>query len=152
MSNKNNDDLKYQASENTLGLNPVVGLRGKDLLASARMVLTQAIKQPIHSVKHVAHFGVELKNVIFGDVRNLVENRIGKQPLPAHPETQPQLRNRPRRFRPARIVTRQRRQMPLVIEAWQRHVGLRLQIDRLDPALAAAVALPSPALSALTSR
>ncbi|WHS60779.1 class II poly(R)-hydroxyalkanoic acid synthase [Pseudomonas sp. G2-4] len=66
MSNKNNDDLKYQASENTLGLNPVVGLRRKDLLASARMVLTQAIKQPLHSVKHVAHFGVELKNVFFG--------------------------------------------------------------------------------------
>ncbi|MGB8920187.1 MAG: class II poly(R)-hydroxyalkanoic acid synthase [Pseudomonas sp.] len=66
MSNKNNDDLKYQASENTLGLNPVVGLRGKDLLASARMVLSQAIKQPIHSVKHVTHFGLELKNVLFG--------------------------------------------------------------------------------------
>ncbi|WP_339464010.1 class II poly(R)-hydroxyalkanoic acid synthase [Pseudomonas sp. EA_65y_Pfl2_P74] len=66
MSNKNNDDLKYQASENTLGLNPVVGLRGKDLLASARMVLKQAIRQPIHSVKHATHFGLELKNVLFG--------------------------------------------------------------------------------------
>ncbi|PPA05936.1 class II poly(R)-hydroxyalkanoic acid synthase, partial [Pseudomonas sp. MWU12-2312b] len=66
MSIKNNDDLKYQASENTLGLNPVVGLRGKDLLASARMVLRQAIKQPVHSAKHVAHFGLELKNVLFG--------------------------------------------------------------------------------------
>ena len=66
MSNKNNDDLKYQASENTLGLNPVVGLRGKDLLASARMVLRQAIKQPVHSARHVAHFGLELKNVLFG--------------------------------------------------------------------------------------
>jgi len=66
MSNKNNDDLKYQASENTLGLNPVVGLRGKDLVASARMVLKQAIKQPIHSVRHVTHFGLELKNVLFG--------------------------------------------------------------------------------------
>ena len=66
MSNKNNDDLKRQASENTLGLNPVIGLRRKDLLTSARMVLAQAIKQPIHSVKHVAHFGLELKNVMFG--------------------------------------------------------------------------------------
>ncbi|MFL7961782.1 class II poly(R)-hydroxyalkanoic acid synthase [Pseudomonas kielensis] len=66
MSNKNNDDLKYQASENTLGLNPVVGLRRKDLLASARMVLKQAIRQPLHSVKHVAHFSVELKNVLLG--------------------------------------------------------------------------------------
>ena len=59
MSNKNNDDLKRQASENTLGLNPIIALRKKDLLASAKMVLTQAIKQPLHSVKHVAHFGVE---------------------------------------------------------------------------------------------
>jgi polyhydroxyalkanoate synthase len=66
MSDKSNDELKYQASENTLGLNPVVGLRGKDLLASARMVLRQAIRQPVHSVKHVAHFGLELKNVLLG--------------------------------------------------------------------------------------
>src|SRR5471030_632621 len=66
MSNKNNDDLKRQASENTLGLNPIIALRKKDLLASAKMVLTQAINQPLHSVKHVAHFGVELKNVMFG--------------------------------------------------------------------------------------
>ena len=66
MSNKLNDDLKFQASENTLGLNPVVGLRRKDLLGSARMVLSQAIRQPIHSARHVAHFGIELKNVLFG--------------------------------------------------------------------------------------
>ncbi|EUB84299.1 class II poly(R)-hydroxyalkanoic acid synthase [Pseudomonas sp. GM30] len=89
MSNKNNDDLKYQASENTLGLNPVVGLRGKDLLASARMVLTQAIKQPIHSVKHVTHFGLELKNVLFGkselqpasDDRRFVDPAWSQNPL-----------------------------------------------------------------------
>ncbi|WP_137818707.1 class II poly(R)-hydroxyalkanoic acid synthase [Pseudomonas sp. 2FG] len=66
MSNKSNEDLQRQASENTLGLNPVIGLRGKDILASARMVLAQAIKQPIHSAKHVAHFGLELKNVLLG--------------------------------------------------------------------------------------
>ena len=66
MSNKNNEDLQRQASENTLGLNPVIGIRGKDLLTSARMVMLQAIKQPFHSAKHVAHFGVELKNVLLG--------------------------------------------------------------------------------------
>ncbi|WAJ38114.1 class II poly(R)-hydroxyalkanoic acid synthase [Pseudomonas sp. GOM7] len=66
MSDKNNEDLKRQASENTLGLNPVIGIRGKDLLTSARMVLAQALKQPFHSVKHVAHFGLELKNVLLG--------------------------------------------------------------------------------------
>lgn len=89
MSNKNNDDLKRQASENTLGLNPVIGLRRKDLLTSARMVLAQAIKQPIHSVKHVAHFGLELKNVMFGqsslqpdsDDRRFIDPAWSQNPL-----------------------------------------------------------------------
>ncbi|HEX5841364.1 MAG TPA: class II poly(R)-hydroxyalkanoic acid synthase [Pseudomonas sp.] len=66
MTDKNSDDLKNQASENTLGLNPVIGIRGKDLLTAARVVLRQAIKQPFHSAKHVAHFGMELKNVLLG--------------------------------------------------------------------------------------
>ena len=66
MSSKNNDDLQQQASEHTLGLNPVVGLRRKDLLTTARMVLRQALKQPFHSVKHIAHLSVELKNVMLG--------------------------------------------------------------------------------------
>ncbi|MBD9482842.1 class II poly(R)-hydroxyalkanoic acid synthase [Pseudomonas sp. PDM14] len=66
MTQKNNEDLQRQASENTLGLNPVIGLRGKDLLTSARMVLTQAIKQPFHSARHVTHFAFELKNVLLG--------------------------------------------------------------------------------------
>ena len=65
MTNKNNE-LPSQAAESTLGLNPVIGIRGKDLLTSARMVMLQAIKQPFHSAKHVAHFGVELKNVLLG--------------------------------------------------------------------------------------
>ena len=66
MSNKNSDDIKQQASEHTLGLNPVIGLRRKDLLGSARMVLRLALRQPLHSARHVAHFGLELKNVLFG--------------------------------------------------------------------------------------
>ncbi|MGO0631575.1 class II poly(R)-hydroxyalkanoic acid synthase [Pseudomonas sp. SAR267] len=66
MSNKNNDELPRQASENTLGLNPVIGIRRKDLLSSARTVLRQAVRQPLHSAKHVAHFGLELKNVLLG--------------------------------------------------------------------------------------
>ena len=66
MTDKNNDDLKHQASENTLGLNPVIGIRGKDLLSSARIVLKQALKQPLHSAKHLAHFSLELKNVMLG--------------------------------------------------------------------------------------
>ena len=65
MTNKNND-LPQQAAESTLGLNPVIGFRGKDILTSARMVLMQALKQPIHSTKHVARFGLQLKDVVLG--------------------------------------------------------------------------------------
>ncbi|WP_137973486.1 class II poly(R)-hydroxyalkanoic acid synthase [Pseudomonas sp. F(2018)] len=74
MTQKNNEDLHRQASENTLGLNPVIGLRGKDLLTSARMVLAQAIKQPFHSAKHVTHFAFELKNVLLGQSELLPED------------------------------------------------------------------------------
>jgi len=89
MSNKSNDDLPRQASEHTLGLNPVVGLRRKDLLTTARMVLTQAIRQPFHSAKHVAHFGLELKNVLLGkstlvpdsDDRRFVDPAWSQNPL-----------------------------------------------------------------------
>ncbi|MBC9249060.1 class II poly(R)-hydroxyalkanoic acid synthase [Pseudomonas alcaligenes] len=73
MSQKNNEDLHRQASENTLGLNPVIGIRGKDLLTSARMVMLQAIKQPFHSAKHVSHFAFELKNVLLGQSELLPE-------------------------------------------------------------------------------
>ncbi len=65
MTNKNNG-LPQQAAESTLGLNPVIGFRGKDILTSARMVLMQALKQPIHSTKHVARFGLQLKDVVLG--------------------------------------------------------------------------------------
>ena len=66
MTNKDNEDLKRQAMDNTLGLNPVIGIRGKDILSAARTVMTQAIKQPFLSAKHVAHFSLELKNVVLG--------------------------------------------------------------------------------------
>ncbi|MFS2157775.1 class II poly(R)-hydroxyalkanoic acid synthase [Pseudomonas sp. Pseusp122] len=66
MSNKNSEDLQQQASEHTLGLNPVVGLRRKDLLNTARMVLRLTVKQPFLSIKHVAQLGAELKNVMLG--------------------------------------------------------------------------------------
>lgn len=66
MTYKNNPELNHQASENTLALNPVIGLQGKSILKSARMVLTQAAKQPIHSAKHVSQFIYALKNVLFG--------------------------------------------------------------------------------------
>lgn len=69
MTNKDNkadESLKIQAMDNTLGLNPVIGIRGKDILSAARTVMLQAIKQPIHSAKHMAQLSFALKNVLLG--------------------------------------------------------------------------------------
>ncbi|MDF2641408.1 MAG: PHA-synthase 1 [Pseudomonas sp.] len=86
MSSKNNDDLQLQASEHTLGLNPVIGLRRKDLLTTARIVLRQALKQPVHSLRHVAHFGVQLSNVLLGrsELQPTPEDRRFSDPAWSH--------------------------------------------------------------------
>jgi len=65
MSHTNNDDTSQKPSHNAIGLT-VVGLRRKDLLSTARMVLRHAIGQPVNSARHVGRFGIELKNVMFG--------------------------------------------------------------------------------------
>src|SRR5690606_26762118 len=59
--------LKQQAAESTLALNPGIGLRTKDILASARMVLSQAIRQPGHCARHAARLGLELGSVLLGN-------------------------------------------------------------------------------------
>jgi len=41
-------------------------MNSKDIVSAATQVLLQAIRQPTHSVKHVARFGLQLKNVILG--------------------------------------------------------------------------------------
>ncbi|MCY1503116.1 Poly(3-hydroxyalkanoate) polymerase subunit PhaC [compost metagenome] len=66
MDHKDKSELSQQASEFTLNLNPVVGPRGRDILSSARMILRQTLRQPIHSAKHALSFGMELKNVLLG--------------------------------------------------------------------------------------
>src|SRR5690606_13019677 len=45
---------------------PMIGLRGQDIFNSSRTVLAQTIRQPLHSVRHIARFSVELKNVLLG--------------------------------------------------------------------------------------
>ena len=45
MTNKNNNEtLTQQPIESTLGLNPVIGINGKDLISTALMVLKQALR------------------------------------------------------------------------------------------------------------
>ncbi|AQZ93892.1 class II poly(R)-hydroxyalkanoic acid synthase [Halopseudomonas phragmitis] len=66
MANKNNEDISQKASENILGPNPVVGIPARDLLSTARLVLRQTVKQPIHSLKHVGRLGLAVKDVMLG--------------------------------------------------------------------------------------
>ena len=39
-------DLREQAAEHTLAANPLVGVRGRDLLDAARVLLAQTARQP----------------------------------------------------------------------------------------------------------
>lgn len=43
---------------------PIAGLRGKDLLNSSRQVLTQTVRQPVHSARHLLRLGSALKDVL----------------------------------------------------------------------------------------
>lgn len=43
---------------------PIAGLRGKDLLNSSRQVLTQTLRQPVHSARHLLRLGGALKDVL----------------------------------------------------------------------------------------
>ncbi|MNO57767.1 Poly-beta-hydroxybutyrate polymerase [compost metagenome] len=72
---KHDKELSQQAAMHTLSLNPAFAPRGRDLLGSVRMVLRQVLKQPMHSAKHMAAFGVELKNVLLD--RSQIEPAAG---------------------------------------------------------------------------
>ena len=43
---------------------PIAGLRGKDLLNSSRQVLTQTVRQPVHSARHLLRLGSAFKDVL----------------------------------------------------------------------------------------
>ena len=43
---------------------PIAGLRGKDLLNSSRQVITQTLRQPVHSARYLLRFGSALKDVL----------------------------------------------------------------------------------------
>ena len=67
MGNKsNNEDLGHKASEHILGPNPVVGVPARDLISTARMVMRQTIKQPVHSMRHVGRLGMAITDVMLG--------------------------------------------------------------------------------------
>lgn len=66
MPEKTHEQLKEQAQDNTLALNPVLGLRGKDLLATAQLIAQQGLKQPLLSARHLAKLGKSIASVLLG--------------------------------------------------------------------------------------
>lgn len=69
MGDRNPEDITAQANDTGMGLNPILGLRRKDLFSSARMVLRQVARQPLHSLTHTLKFGAELRDVVLGKSR-----------------------------------------------------------------------------------
>jgi polyhydroxyalkanoate synthase len=55
------------ASDSTLALNPVVGVRMEDLAAAARSTAFQAIKQPVVAGRKFFGFGSKLVNIATGE-------------------------------------------------------------------------------------
>jgi polyhydroxyalkanoate synthase len=55
------------AVDSTLALNPVVGVRIEDLVASARTTAFQAVRQPLVLARSVAGFGRKLVDIAAGD-------------------------------------------------------------------------------------
>ncbi|PKM04322.1 MAG: class II poly(R)-hydroxyalkanoic acid synthase [Gammaproteobacteria bacterium HGW-Gammaproteobacteria-6] len=66
MAHKKDEELGQQASDNILGPNPIIGAPTRDLITTARLVLRQTVKQPIHSLKHIGRLGLAVKDVMLG--------------------------------------------------------------------------------------
>ncbi len=61
------DELATNAADGMLGPNPFVGLRRRDLLASARKIGLQAVKQPVLLLEQEALLARELISVLAGE-------------------------------------------------------------------------------------
>src|SRR5260370_31232668 len=59
-------EIGTEAAENILGPNPVVGLRGKDLFLTARMLARQALRQPHQVLAHGFTFAAEASRILGG--------------------------------------------------------------------------------------
>jgi polyhydroxyalkanoate synthase len=66
LSNPAKSDVLEQASENTLAANPLVGVRGRDLLASLRTLLGQVARHPGALAQQYASFLGELGRIASG--------------------------------------------------------------------------------------
>ena len=60
------DDLREQAAQHTLAANPLVGVRGRDILDSARLLLGQMLGNPIVAGQQFLAFLAELGRIATG--------------------------------------------------------------------------------------
>jgi polyhydroxyalkanoate synthase subunit PhaC len=59
-------DIREQAAQFTLAANPLVGVRGQDILDSARLLLAQALSNPVAAAQHYLTFLGELGRIATG--------------------------------------------------------------------------------------
>lgn len=64
---KRRDELGEQAAETPTALNPMIGVRGGELVKSLAVVMAQAARQPAPFAKHVTEYSKELFNIVKGD-------------------------------------------------------------------------------------
>src|SRR5262245_35547242 len=59
-------DIREQAAQHTLAANPLVGVRGRDILDSAHMLVGQMVRNPFVAAKHYVGFLGELARIATG--------------------------------------------------------------------------------------
>jgi poly[(R)-3-hydroxyalkanoate] polymerase subunit PhaC len=59
-------DIREQAAQHTLAANPLVGVRGQDILASARLLLAQLVSNPTVAARQYLAFLAELGRIATG--------------------------------------------------------------------------------------
>src|SRR5215475_5823054 len=60
------NDIREQAAQHTLAANPLVGVRGQDILDSARLLLGQMISHPAAAAQQYLSFLIELGRIAAG--------------------------------------------------------------------------------------
>src|SRR4029450_4133432 len=61
-----NNDIREQAAQHTLAANPLVGVRGQDILDSARLLLGQILSNPVAAAQQYLTLLAELGRIATG--------------------------------------------------------------------------------------
>ena len=75
------DNLSDQASRHTLALNPLVGLRGKDLFDSAGILVKAMVNEPRAAVAQWLSFLGELSDIVSGKSERAPRPAISASPI-----------------------------------------------------------------------